>query len=221
MYIEWYGQSCFKIQGKNNGRETVIITDPYSADCGLRPPRFSADIVTISHDHNDHSYTANIKSASSDKNFFLVTNPGEYEVNDISIYGINSWHDSVSGKERGKNTIFVFTIENIKIAHLGDFGQSAFTAEQLEKINNIDVLIIPIGGHYTIGPSEAQSLIAETEPRVVIPMHYKIPGLKLDLLDLDKFIKEMGQPQEKTDRLKIAKKDLPQEESKFIVLEPR
>jgi len=209
MYITWLGQSCFKIQGK----EVTIVTDPYDQTTGLKLPRMSADIVTVSHDHYDHNYVSAISG-----NHFLINTPGEYEVKKVFIYGIPSWHDDKEGKERGANTIYLFEFEELKIAHLGDLG-SSLSDEQLEKLEAVDILMIPVGGVFTLNAKGAAQVISQIEPRMVIPMHYKVPGLKINIDGLDKFSKEMGAKREEPlDKLRITKKDLPAEETKIIIL---
>lgn len=220
MLIQWLGQSCFKIQVKTADKNTNIITDPYSDDYGLKLPRLSADILTVSHDHNDHSNIKPIKGTEFHSQPFLINGPGEYEISDVFIYGIPSFHDNKKGQERGDNIIYIITAEQINIAHLGDIGEFELSDRQLELMNNIDILLIPVGGKYTIDSEKAVSIISQVEPRIVIPMHYKIPGLKLDIDTADKFIKAMGGKAETIDKLKISKKDLPQEETKLIILTP-
>lgn len=214
MQIQWFGQSFFKIQAKTDGGEVVIAIDPYDDSYGLKTPKFPADIVTVSHDHPDHSNVDAIKGEP-----FIIKGPGEYETKNIFVYGIPSWHDDQQGKERGNNTIYRFTAEEMNIIHLGDLGHT-LDDEQLEKMNGVDILMIPVGGTVTIDAKKANDIIAEIEPRIVIPMHYQIPGLKLKLDSLDNFLKVSGLPSEKTDKLKITKKDLPQEETKIIILNP-
>lgn len=211
MNITWLGQACFKIQGK----EVTIITDPYDSKIGLKLPRLNAEILTISHNHYDHN---NIKAVSGQP--FLIDTPGEYEIKKVFIWGIPSWHDNKEGAVRGANTIFIYQLEDIKLAHLGDLG-TTLSNEQLEKLEGVDILLIPVGGIYTIDGKKAAEVVNQIEPRIVIPMHYKIPNLKIKLEAVDKFCNEMGVkkngPEEK---LKITKKDLPAEEIKIIILKP-
>lgn len=211
MNITWLGQACFKIQGK----EVTIITDPYDSKIGLNLPRLNAEILTISHNHYDHN---NIKAVSGQP--FIIDTPGEYEIKKVFIWGIPSWHDNSEGAVRGANTIFIYQLEDIKLAHLGDLG-TTLSNEQLEKLEGVDILLIPVGGIYTIDGKKAAEVVNQIEPRIVIPMHYKIPNLKIKLEAVDKFCNEMGVkkngPEEK---LKITKKDLPAEEIKIIILKP-
>ena len=213
MNIVWYGQSCFKIQSK----DIILITDPFDKKIGLRPPFGSADIVTISHNHYDHNNFQVIKNDP-----FIVDSVGEYEIKKVTIKGIDSCHDNQGGKEKGQNTIYKIEMEGIKICHLGDFGQSTLVNGQLEKIGQIDILFIPIGGVFTIDWKSASAIISQIEPRIIIPMHYKIPGVKGELLKLDtvdKFCKERGvSSKDAVNKFSIKKKDLPQEGSETIIM---
>ena len=211
MYITWHGQACFKIQGK----EAIIITDPYENKIGLNMPRLNGTIVTVSHDHYDHN---NITAISGDP--FVISTPGEYEVKGVFIQGLTSWHDDKEGADRGKNTIFIFETEEIKIAHLGDLG-TTLSDQQLEKLEGVDILLIPVGGTYTIDGKQAATVVSQIEPRIVIPMHYKITGLNIKLQGAEPFCNEMGVKKNSIeDKLKITKKDLPAEETKVILLKP-
>lgn len=209
MKITWHGHSCFKIVTKN----IVIITDPFSKDIGLKPPRCEANLVTISHDHYDHNNSSALRGAP-----FIIDGPGEYELREIAIRGINSFHDTKQGKERGLNTIFIIKAEDIKICHLGDLGQNELTAEQVEVLGEVDILMIPIGGIYTIDSEKAAAVINQIEPKIVIPMHYKIPNLNIKLQGIDSFLKELGIEKEVVDQLVIKKKDLPKDETKVVVM---
>lgn len=210
MQITWFGQACFKIQGK----DATIITDPYDNKyTGLKLPRLNADIVSVSHDHQDHN---NIKAVHGKP--FIINNPGEYETKNVFVWGVPSWHDNQEGAERGNNTIFIFQFEDIKIAHLGDLG-CPLNDQQIEKLESVDILMIPVGGIYTINAKIATEIVNQLEPRIVIPMHYKIPGLKFKLDPIDKFCSEMGIKKNNIeDKLKISKKDLPADEVQITIL---
>ena len=217
MIITWYGQSFFEIiiKPQKNSQIRVVI-DPFSEEIGLRVPKLEADILLITHSHSDHNNFKIIKGEP-----FLISNPGEYEIKDVFIQGIFSYHDAKEGKERGFNTIYTIEGEEIKICHLGDFGQKELTSEQLEKIGEVDILMIPIGGVYTISATEAIDVMSQIEPKIIIPMHYSLPKLKIKLDGLDKFLRALGikdiQPLSK---LNIKKKDIGQDEAKIVVLEP-
>lgn len=210
MVITWYGQSCFKLQSG----EQVLVIDPFSKDIGLTPPRFRANLVLLTHDHPDHNNAESIA-----ENPLIISGPGEYDFQGIAIKGIQTFHDSAEGKERGLNTIFVIEMDNMKLCHLGDFGEKELRPETAEAIGDIDILFVPTGGKSTIDSEQAAKIVNQIEPRMVIPMHYKIPGLKIDLETASAFLKETGaktvEPEEK---LVIKQKDLPIEGMKVVVL---
>ena len=152
-------------------------------------------------------------------NPFLIEGSGEYEVKGVFIKGIDSFHDDSEGKERGKNTIYTIEAEDMKVCHLGDIGQKQLTDDQLEKIGHVDILMIPVGGVYTIDSSEAQKIIGQIEPKVVIPMHYEVPGLKIKLDDVSKFLKASGRNSiEPIDKFTVKTSTLPKERDMDIVL---
>lgn len=213
MVITWYGQSCFKIQSG----ETVLFLDPFHKEVGLTPPRGQANIVTISHRHEDHD---NYKSLSGEP--LLIKGPGEYEYKGVNINGIFSYHDDKEGKERGTNTIYTIELEGVRICHLGDLGQKKLTDEQTEQMGEVDILMIPVGGNSTVDCEDAAEITNQIEPRIVIPMHYKLPGTvgiaaKLD--GVDAFLKEMGVSKKETfDKLTLKKKDLPEGKMEIKVM---
>ena len=217
MNIIWYGQSCFQIsssQGKNN--HVSIIIDPFGGDIGLKLPRkLEADIVLVSHDHFDHN---NIKAVSGSP--LIIEGPGEYDARGVFIQGISGYHDNSQGAERGNVTIYIIEAEGMRICHLGDLGQKELSSDQLEKIGEVDILIIPVGGVYTIDADEAIKIMAQVEPKITIPMHYQIPKLKIKLGGIDKFLKALGMKSlEPLPKLSIKKKDISSEEAKIIVLQ--
>ena len=217
MTIIWHGQSLFELtssRGKNN--QVNIVIDPFSQEVGLRLPKLEADIVLSTHEHYDHN---NVKAVGG--NYFLIEGPGEYEIKEVFIQGIPAFHDDLQGKERGKTTIFTIEAEELRLCHLGDLGQKELTPDQLEKIGEIDILMIPIGGNYTISGKEAVKIMSQIEPKIIIPMHYALPKLKVKLEGVEKFLKTMGIKKiEPVNKLTIKKKELLEEEAKIIVLKP-
>ncbi len=215
MIITWLGHSCFKIQTP----QATIVIDPYGNDIGIRFPRVTADFVLVTHDHGDHSNVSGVGGTP-----YVAMGPGEYEVRGVFAHGISAYHDGVEGKERGRITMFRVEAEGMTLAHLGDLGQPKLTDEQFEQLSGVDILFIPVGGVYTIDAKAAVDIITQLEPRLVIPMHYKIPGLDAKRFPIDgveKFIKQMGVTTNgHEEKLKISKKDLPQEETKVIILKP-
>lgn len=207
MEIIKLGHSSFKLVGK----EATIVCDPFlSSRVGIPLPKVEADIVTISHHHEDHDNVEGVKGSN-----ICFDTPGEYEIKNSEIKGIQSNHDTKNGEERGLNTIFTYEIDSINICHLGDLG-TALTSDQLDKIGEVDVLLIPVGGTYTIGPKEAIKVISDINPKIVIPMHYKVSGMP-ELLPVEDFIKEIGKDPKSVDKLKIQKKDLPDELEVYIL----
>lgn len=217
MTIIWRGQSLFEIatsRGKNN--QVSIVIDPFSQEVGLRVPKLEADIVLSTHEHYDHN---NVRAVLGDP--FLIQGPGEYEIEDVFIQGIPAFHDDSQGKERGSVTIFTIEAEDLCLCHLGDLGQKELTSEQLEKIGEVDILMIPVGGVYTISAKDTVKIMSQIEPKVIIPMHYALPRLKPKLEGVDKFLKTMGIKKiEPLNKLTIKKKELSEEEAKIILLNP-
>jgi len=187
MQLSWLGQSCFKIQTKENNETITIVTDPYNKKIGLRAPSFETDIVTISHDHFDHNNHKSLRGSP-----YLINSAGEYDIKNICVQGVESYHDNKEGKERGINIIYRLEIENISISHLGDLGH-VLNDKQLEVLVGTDILLLPVGGKFTIDAKTAAKIVGQIEPRIIIPMHYKIKGLSVDIDDEKKFIKEMSE----------------------------
>lgn len=188
-----------------------LLIDPFSKDIGLKAPRLNDNIFLVSHEHFDHN---NIEDAPEDA--FVIRGPGEYEKSGVRVQGIVSYHDNKEGAERGLNTIYIINMEEMRLCHLGDLGQAKLTEQQAEAIGDVDILFIPIGGKYTLNAVEAEDIIKEIEPKIIIPMHYKVPGLEMDLEGPQKFLKEIGLQPEEVETYRIAKKLLPQEETKLV-----
>ena len=210
MVITYYGLSCFKVE---SGKLTLAF-DPPSKDSDLKPPRFSADVVLSSHNHPRHNGLHELSGEP-----FLISGPGEYETKELLITGSPSFHDKSGGEKKGLNTIYTVEMENMRLCHLGDLGTAELSAEALEAIGEVDILFVPAGGEDVLDPEEAVKVINLIEPKIVIPMHYKIPGLKVALEGVEAFLKEMGaskaEPQEK---LLIKKKDIAEHKGGGVVL---
>lgn len=209
MDIYWYGQACFKLKGKN----ASVLIDPYDPEMvGFKLPKdLSSDVVLSSHDHKDHgNYQAVVNPGGGKPMLFKQV--GEYEVGGVVISGISSFHDNSSGSERGTNIIFHLMFDNLDIVHLGDLGQSKLTEEQVAQIGSTDILLIPVGGVYTIDSKAASDIVSQLEPKIIIPMHYKMEGLKFELNPVDNFLKEMGaEGVAAMPKLSITKEKLPEE----------
>lgn len=213
--VWFYGQACFKIKGKS----ASVVVDPYEEGfTGLSRIKTDANIVCITHGHQDHNNAAVILPIE-DQPPFVINGPGEYEKNGVNIVGVSSFHDDSNGADRGKNTIYNIKLDEVNFLHLGDLGQKKLTQEQVEALTPCDVLFIPVGGVYTIEAKDAPDIIAQLEPRIIVPMHYKVEGLKFDLAPVDEFLTSMGRENvEKVPKLSVARDKLP-EESTVVVLE--
>jgi len=194
------GLSCFRIRGS----QAVIITDPFPPGLGYTLGKQTADIVTVSHQHPSHSYDQGINSEHR-----LVKGPGEYEISGVLILGISTYHDSVKGQTRGKNTIYLMEIDGVNVLHLGDLGH-ALNDQQAEEIGNVDVLLLPVGGVNTINAAMAAEVIRKLEPKMVVPMHYKTEKGSPDLEPVENFLKEMGKTLvEPRPKLTVSRNSLP------------
>ncbi|URZ05096.1 hypothetical protein CLROS_004200 [Clostridium felsineum] len=182
LKFTWYGQACFLIESKNNKK---ILLDPFDNSIGYSTFKGEADIVTISHHHFDHDYTDGITNSPK-----ILDKPGEYRIDDITIKGIPSFHDNVKGAARGKNTIFLFNIDGLKICHLGDLGYILSDSE-IKELGTIDVLMIPVGGNFTIDGKEAALLCKKINSSIVLPMHYKTSFTVMPIEGAEKFIMNM------------------------------
>lgn len=216
MQITWHGFSCFRIQETLHGHDVSIVIDPFEPQDGLKLPRnLAADVVISSHDHDRHNNVAAVGGSP-----FVITGPGEYEVKDAFVTGIPTYHDMVEGKEKGTNTMFYVTVGDIHIVHLGDL-KHLLEERHMEEFHEIDVLFVPVGGGDVLTGKQAAEVVAQLEPRIIIPMHYKT-GSASKLEPLDGFLKAMAIAKPAPlPKFKIAAKDLPQEETQVIILEPQ
>ena len=217
MDITWLGHSCFRIRGS----QAVIITDPYPPDLGYNLGKPKANIVTVSHQHPNHSYIQGIvgepQSVAGPGDYRLVKGPGEYEISGILIIGIAAFHDAEGGKEKGKNTVYLMEVDGISVCHLGDLGH-VLTSEQVEEIGDVDVLLLPVGGASTINAAMAAEVIRQIEPKAVIPMHYKTPAIKRELDPVEAFLKEMGMERvEPQPKLTVSRTNLPPSTQVFVL----
>ncbi len=203
MELTWLGHSCFRLRGK----DATLITDPPDPATGYSLGRITADIVTVSHNHAGHNF---VKAISGDPK--VVDGPGEYEVHQILISGVQTYHDRERGKVLGRNTAYLITMDDVQICHLGDLGDALDDRAQ-EALSGADVLLVPVGGSAALDAERAVEVIAQIEPRIVVPMHYATPAYKPGGLDpVDKFLREMGvEASEPLPKLAITKASLPTE----------
>jgi len=216
MDIFWHGQSCFEIRiPSNQAEKKIIVIDPFSESVGLKLPSLTANILLVSHNGTSRNDIKTIKGEP-----FLIDGPGEYEVGGIFVRGISSLYDSSAGKESKRITIYNIETEGIKLCHLSDLNQKELDSKQLETIGEVDILMVPIGGGEIMDSKIAQKIVNQIEPKVIIPMCYNLPKLKITLDEVDVFLKIMGQEEiEPQASLKIKKQGLPTE-TKIVVLKP-
>jgi L-ascorbate metabolism protein UlaG (beta-lactamase superfamily) len=208
MEISWLGHSCFKIRGS----QATVITDPYSPDLGYSLGKPKARIVTVSHQHPGHAYVEGVGGEPK-----VLTGPGEYEVSGLLIIGIATFHDAEGGRQRGKNTVYLMEIDEVSLCHLGDLGHM-LTAEQIEELGSVDILLVPVGGVSTIDAPVAAEIARRLEPKVVIPMHYKTEALGRELEPVGRFLKEMGVEQVVSQpKLSLNKSNLPVSTQVFLL----
>lgn len=211
MKIKYLGHSSFKLTESTG---TSVITDPYSPEVGFRMPEATADAVTVSHHHFDHD---NVKAVGGNPK--IIDNEASYDLPGVEIHAIKSFHDGVRGKKRGENVIFKFRMDGLDICHLGDLGE-ACTAELIELILPVDVLLIPVGGNYTIDAETAKEYVDRLMPEIVIPMHYRMKDTKIDIEKVDEFINLFDDElvtEEDTDEIELSRSDLTGE-TRIIVL---
>ncbi len=212
MNINWYGENCFKIIAQPVKDPVAILIDPPSKESGLRSPKMDADVLLFTNPEAEK----NVSEA-----YFWAAGPGEYDVKEVYMKGVRA-----EAKPDGKgnvrnNTIYAIDAEGIKICHLGLLGEKELSKEQLEKIGEVDILMIPIGGGKSLDAQEAVKIMSQIEPKIIIPMNYKIPQIKAELDGVDKFLKILGiKSLEPLAKLSIKRKDISSEEAKVIVLQP-
>ena len=206
MQLQYFGLSSFKITTK----EATIITDPFHKDSGLTPPRGAADILILAQ-KNKALYSA---TSGISGEHFDITDPGEYDVKGVTVTGIPL--------KQGQDyiTIYLLESEDIRILNLSHIQEFNLKEDELEELGDIDILILPVGGNTVLSASAASKAVNEIEPKIVIPSHYKMKELILDLDSLDKFVKEMGGKKEDMEKLVIKKRDLTEEATKLVILEP-
>lgn len=206
MFITWYGQSALKIQTKSADGKTVILAiDPQSLpEAGLKNPFFKTDIIISTKQSKQK-----VALRPAEEKIFFIDKPGEYEVKGIFISGV-AFSEEL--------TIYRINSEDMIFVHLGQLSK-LLSDEQLEKLNGVDILTVPVGGKTVLAAEKASKIISEIEPRLVVPIYYKIPGLKIKLDPLSKFLKEMGSEAKKgIDKLRIIKKELPSEGTEIMIL---
>ena len=184
MKIKWFGHSCFLITSDNG---TKIVTDPFDNTVGYKIPEIETDIVSTSHDHFDHN-NVNIFGGSP----VLVKGSGKINIKGIEITGVVTFHDDDFGKKRGLNTVFKFGVDGLNVCHLGDLGH-ILTDVQLKELGEVDILLTPVGGVYTVDHVGAKAVVDILKPKVTIPMHYKTEDLAFPLSGVEEFLALVGE----------------------------
>jgi L-ascorbate metabolism protein UlaG (beta-lactamase superfamily) len=209
--VKWWGHATFEIKGS----KVTVITDPHGGSVGLPEPRSSGDIVLVSHDHFDHYSKIDQVSKSGAEKFLWAE--GTKTVKGITVKGIPAFHDESKGKQRGKNIIYTFNVDGINFCHLGDLGHIP-SDSQVKEIGQVDVLFIPVGGVFTIdakGATETANLI---KPKIIIPMHYKLPSLQLGIAEVKEFTSGKTRVKEvKSSEVEISKDALPKETEVWVL----
>lgn len=187
MKLQWIGHACFRIETSDG---TVIITDPYEEKVPYKAPEGPAHIVTVSHDHFDHNAVERVKGSPQ-----VVRGIGEQTVRGITFRGIPAFHDQKGGRDRGQDVIFRFAADGVTLAHFGDLGHT-LNAEQLRPLQDVEVALLPVGGHFTIGAKEASEVVRSLPKlKVVIPMHYRTEVVKdWPIRPVEEFLDEVGLP---------------------------
>jgi L-ascorbate metabolism protein UlaG (beta-lactamase superfamily) len=211
MKITWVGHACFLIEGQG-GR---VLTDPYDKKVPYRPPDFEVDVVLVSHEHSDHNAVERVRGDP-----VVLRGAGGHSAHGMDFRGISSFHDEAGGKKRGTNTIFLFQMEGVRLAHLGDLGHP-LTYDQAAALADVDVVFVPVGGFFTIGADEAAALV-ESLPRakVAIPMHYKTDLLPIvfPIASVDKFAKRMENVRRVgSSEVTLTRANLPQSQEVWIL----
>jgi len=208
MDINWLGHSCFRVKGSH----ATVITDPYPPTLGYSLGKPTAHIVTVSHQHPSHAYVQGIGGEPK-----LIAGPGEYEIRDVLVIGVATFHDAVRGRQQGKNTVYLMEVDEVSVCHLGDLGH-VLTADQVEEIEGVDVLLLPVGGGSTINASMAAEVVRQLEPKVVVPMHYRTRAVSGELEPVEKFLKEMGVRQvDPQPKLSLTRSSLPVSMQVFLL----
>lgn len=206
MQIQYFGLSSFKLTTK----EAVVVTDPFHKDSGLTPPRGAADILVLAERTNKlYSATSGFSGQP-----FLMDTPGEYDVKGVTVTGIPLKQDDKFV------SVFLIESEDLRVLNLTHIKDWNMKEDEIEELGEIDILILPVGGNTVLSAAAAAKVVNEIEPKIVIPSHYKMKELILDIDPLDKFLKEMGGKAETLEKLTVKKKDLTEEGTKVVVLEP-
>lgn len=207
MNVSWLGYRAIRLEGKDGS----ILIDPHEKEVGVRVPRLRDDLILSGW---------GALPGDADEGSFVITGPGEYERKGISVRGVLTYRDDKQGSERGLNTTYVVRVDDMVVCHLGGIGQKELTGEQLEAIGDVDVLVLPVGGHGVLDASSATRIVSQIEPKIIIPVQYAVSGKPYDADPVDTFTKAVGLDAETTEKLKLVQKLLPTDETLLYVLKP-
>lgn len=212
MEIIYLGHASFLLRYKS----VRVVCDPFGKEVGFSLAKVKADIVTVSHEHDDHNQLSGVEGEP-----MVVKGPGEYEIKEVSITGIQTFHDNKEGALRGKNTIYTIDMAELRLGHLGDLGHK-LEEKHLSLMDGVDILMIPVGGVYSLDPERAMEVVKQIGPSIVIPMHFKTrehdKKIFGKLATLEEFKKRTGMEVRREKKLMVKKLDLP-EEMEIVVLE--
>lgn len=215
----WLGHACFYLESPESVR---VVTDPYGPDVHPAAPVVNADIVTISHNHYDHNYLKGVEGANR---IWIGVSPGgdnwekvDERYKDVRAYTVPTYHDEVGGAKRGKNAIFVLEMGDLRLVHLGDLGH-VLNDEQVNQIGHVDILMVPVGGTFTVDAGQAWQIVEALKPRVTVPMHYLIEGIKdLPIAGVDEFIAGRGNTRYfGTDKVDLSPENLPSKAEVWVL----
>jgi L-ascorbate metabolism protein UlaG (beta-lactamase superfamily) len=211
--LSWLGHACFRLRG----RDVTIVTDPYASDgWGYPDLATNANIVTVSNDHPHHAALSGVEGTPR-----VLRGPGEYEIGGVLIWGVRTARPR--DKQTVRNTAFIIQIEELTVCHLGDLATAPLSAEELTHIKDADVLLVPVGGNCTINATQAAQVVAQVEPKLIVPMHYATSETRgqLALDEVDRFCKELGATEAAPRaRLSITSGSLPSEPT-VVLMEAR
>lgn len=205
MQVVWFGQRCCRFEAK----EGSVLIDPFGKEVGLRGPRLRGDLILSS---------TGILPGDPEEDSFVISNPGEYERKGISVRGLGAYRDDVQGAEHGLSTIFILKMEEMTLCHLGALGQTQLTNEQLSTIGDVDVLFIPVGGHDVIDAKAAAHVVSQIQPKIIVPIQFAMKGSPYKADGVEVFVKAVGLEAETVEKLRLAKKTLPVEETLLYVM---
>ena len=213
MEITWYGHSCFRLMERGMAS---VVTDPYDhTETGYKPLNLQADIVTTSRDTSGHSHVRAVKGVKH-----ILTGPGEYEIGEVFITGVQTNRTSRRRSKEPRNTLYVFDYNGVTVAHLGVL-QRVPGQKEIEALGTVNVALVPVGGGAGLNAAKAAEVVSLLEPGLVIPMHYSTPDSVIELAPLSKFLKEMGLGKtEAQASLKVSRSTVPVE-TRVVVLSHR